>query len=197
MTLAIRFITVGVQEYTAVLSPLKKAEWSACVLRSDGRYLGARFIHLTLASTSAPSLVVPQQETKRSVCVNAGFRWQRESWSCDFRAGCKQKFRNCCPQGSGDLSKWGNPRLFPLEFELLLRTCALLSCGPFTAAAMKTFILQQVKWCPLNSFNASAIFSFTGPKAAGWCLIIYSLHPLSSTASGITFNVRRVLLLIS
>lgn len=46
---------------------------------------------------------------------------------------------------SVNLSKLGNVRFFPLEFELLLCTCALLSCGPFTAAAMKTFILQQVK----------------------------------------------------
>lgn len=135
--------------------------------------------------------------SERSVCVNTGFRWHHESWHCDFRAGCKAEVQELLPtNGSGDLSKWGNVRLFPLEFELLLRTCALLSCGPFTAAAMKTFILQQVKCCPLNSFYASAIFSFTGPKAAGWCLIIYSLHPLSVNSIR-NDNVRRKVVLIS
>lgn len=109
-----------------------------------------------------------------------------------FQSRMQAEVQELCPTNeSVNLSKWGNVRFFPLEFELLLCTCALLSCGPFTAAAMKTFILQQVKWCPLNSFCGSTIFSFTGPKAAGWCLIIYSLHPLSSRASGITFNVRR------
>lgn len=106
-----------------------------------------------------------------------------------------QAVQELCPTNENvNLSKWGNVRFFPLEFELLLCTCALLSCGPFTAAAMKTFILQQVKWSPLNSFSGSTIFSFTGPKAAGWCLI-YSLHPLSSRASGITSNVRRKVLI--
>lgn len=108
-----------------------------------------------------------------------------------FQSRMQAEVQELCPTNeSVTLSKWGNERFFPLEFELLLCTCALLSCGPFTAAAMKTFILQQVKWSPLNSFCGSTIFSFTGPKAAGWCLI-YSLHPLSSRASGITSNVRR------
>lgn len=112
-----------------------------------------------------------------------------------FQGRMQAEVQELCPTNeSVNLSKWGSVRFFPLEFELLLCTCALLSCGPFTAAAMKTFILQQVKWSPLNSFCGSTVFSFTGPKAAGWCLI-YSLHPLSSRASGITSNVRRKVLI--
>lgn len=107
-----------------------------------------------------------------------------------FQSRMESEVQELCPTNdSVNLSKWGNVGFFPLEFELLLCTCALLSCGPFTTAAMKTFILQQVKWSPLNSFCGSTIFSFTGPKAAGWCLI-YSLHPLSARASEITSNVR-------
>lgn len=118
---------------------------------------------------------------------------QSELW---FQSRMLAEVQELCPTNESiNLSKWGNVRFFPLEFELLLCTCALLSCGPFTTAAMKTFILQQVKWCPLNSFCGSAIFLFTGPKAAGWCLIIYSLCPLSTRASGITFNVRRKVLI--
>lgn len=112
-----------------------------------------------------------------------------------FQSRMQAEVQELCPiNESVNLSRWGNVKFFPLEFELLLCTCALLSCGPFTTAAMKTFILQQVKWCPLNSLCGSTIFSFTGPKALGWCLI-YSLHPLSSRASEITSNVRRKVLI--
>lgn len=125
---------------------------------------GPFVLMLGLDGSITAGLVVSEQDASRSSGIVS------HKWKCKL--------------------KWGNERFFPLEFELLLCTCALLSCGPFTAAAMKTFILQQVKWSPLNSFCGSTIFSFTGPKAAGWCLS-YSLHPLSSRASGITSNVRR------